>query len=87
MYKVRYRKQVVKFLKNQDRSLVEKIIDTFDLLKKNPYDLRHFDIKKMQGLENLYRLRVSKYRILFSIHDETVTIEVIRAGSRGDVYK
>jgi len=87
MYKVRYRKQVVKFLQQQDRNLAKKIVDIFDHLKYDPFDFRHYDIKKMQGMEQLYRLRVSKYRILFSIDNETVTIEVVRAKSRGDVYK
>lgn len=34
-----------------------------------------------------YRLRVREYRILYSIDDRDLTVEIIRAAPRGDVYK
>jgi len=83
VYKIRYRKQVVKFLQKQDQGVVKKIIDTFERLKSDPYD----DIKPLQGYSGIYRLRVSKFRILFSIEDTIKVIDVIKAKSRGDIYK
>ena len=35
MYKVKYHKNVIKFLQKQDRSIVKKIIDFFDEVKKD----------------------------------------------------
>jgi mRNA-degrading endonuclease RelE of RelBE toxin-antitoxin system len=32
-------------------------------------------------------LRISKYRIIFSVRDDILVVEVIKAKSRGDVYK
>lgn len=43
------------------------------------------DIKPIAGEENIYRIRVGKYRILAVIIENTVLITKI--GSRGDVYK
>lgn len=44
------------------------------------------DIKKMRGrsLENLYRLRVGKYRVLFTWEKET--IKILDVDTRGDIY-
>ncbi|MBI5184060.1 MAG: type II toxin-antitoxin system RelE/ParE family toxin [Nitrospinae bacterium] len=42
------------------------------------------DIKPIIGEKNTYRIRVGKYRILFTIIEGTVLIT--RIGSRGDVY-
>lgn len=42
------------------------------------------NVKKMQG-EDAYRLRVGDWRVIFDEYD--VVIEVIKIGSRGDVYK
>ncbi len=43
------------------------------------------DIKPIAGEENIYRIRVGKYRILAAIVEHTVLI--IKIGTRGDVYK
>ena len=34
-----------------------------------------------------WRYRVGVYRVICSLHDDVLTIEVIRIGHRGDVYK
>lgn len=43
------------------------------------------DIKPIIGEENIYRIRVGKYRILATVIENTVLITKI--GPRGDVYK
>ena len=43
------------------------------------------DIKPITGEENIYRIRVGKYRILCEVIGETLLIARIKA--RGDVYK
>jgi len=50
-------------------------------------NIPHGDIKKLTGnqIPPIYRLRVSKYRILFHM-DETY-IQILKVDSRGDVYK
>lgn len=35
------------------------------------------DIKKLQGIENGYRLRVGDLRVMFSIEDDTIYIDNI----------
>ena len=83
---MKYSKNVVKFLQKQDKKLVKKIIDTFDELKID-LDFSKFDIKELKGFNNIFRLRVSKYRIIFEVNGNELLIEVIKAGSRGDIYK
>ena len=45
------------------------------------------DIKRMTGndIPPIYRLRVSKYRVLFHMDEEK--IQVRKVDSRGDIYK
>lgn len=45
------------------------------------------DIKKMQGEDSTYRLRVGDYRIIFEHHKKVIMILVIEVGHRKDVYK
>jgi mRNA interferase RelE/StbE len=43
------------------------------------------DIVKMSGGKNEHRLRIGKYRVLFRIEDNMVTVKTI--GTRGQIYK
>ncbi|MGN0181173.1 MAG: type II toxin-antitoxin system RelE/ParE family toxin [Candidatus Ornithomonoglobus sp.] len=48
------------------------------------------DIKKLEGDDGLYRLRVGDYRVLFELHGksmEVILVEVTDAGNRGEIYK
>lgn len=47
-----------------------------------------YDIKKMKGYdENIYRLRISKYRAVFQVKDSELIILVFDIDSRGEIYK
>ncbi len=50
---------------------------------ENPESLRN-NVKKLQGREASYRLRVGDYRVIFS-EDGTV-IDIIRVASRSNAY-
>lgn len=53
---------------------------------ENP--LEHQSVKRLTGdLQEFYRLRVGKYRIVFAVIEETRTIAVVNIASRGNVYK
>lgn len=43
--------------------------------------------KKLQGVENGWRWRVGAYRVLGTVDDGRVTIELFRVGHRRDVYR
>jgi mRNA-degrading endonuclease RelE of RelBE toxin-antitoxin system len=57
VYKVKYRKQVIKFLQGQTKSIREKVIGFFEEIKEDPYAFKTYDAKAMQGLDNHFRLR------------------------------
>ena len=42
--------------------------------------------KKLVGRDN-YRLRVSDYRIVYSIHEHILTIKIVSVGHRREVYR
>lgn len=48
------------------------------------------DIKSLQGMDAMYRLRVGKYRIIYEYKkddkDNTILC-IVEIGSRGDIYK
>ena len=45
------------------------------------------DIKKMSGYDNFFRLRIGSFRIIYSIDNQNLIVEIIAIGNRGDIYK
>ncbi len=44
-------------------------------------------MKKLKGAEDLYRIRVRDYRIVYAIEDELLLVTVVDAGHRRNVYR
>jgi mRNA interferase RelE/StbE len=42
---------------------------------------------KLSGFKNVYRIRVGVYRIIYTIQDDILTVEVIKIDHRKNVYK
>ena len=77
-FKIVYSKKAVKFLKKQDKSTQNRIMEAISDLPLSG------DIKKLQGV-NGYRLRVGDYRVLFDMNG--IIIDIIEIGNRGQIYK
>jgi mRNA interferase RelE/StbE len=80
-YKIVIAKRVWSFLDTQSQKQRERILKA---VYKLPYE---GDISPMTGRKGYFRLRVGPYRVIYSIHESILTIEVLAAGNRGDVYK
>lgn len=87
MYKLLLHKQVISFIHARVPQEKKLIATKFELLKVNPHHHPGLDIKKMVGLDDVYRLRVGKYRFLYTIDDNKVLVLIMVASARGDVYK
>ena len=55
-----------------------------DSLVENP---RPQGIKKLAGEEDLYRLRVGDYRVIYQIQEKRLIVLVVGVGHRADVYR
>ena len=61
-----------------------KIKETILDLADNP---RPFGVKKLEGFDDFYRIKKGNYRIIYTIEDDILTVEVLKVGNRKDVYK
>jgi mRNA interferase RelE/StbE len=43
--------------------------------------------KKLKGVDNLFRIRVGVYRVLYQVQHERLVILVIDVGHRRDIYR
>ncbi len=85
-YRLEVSKDVAKFIQKSTPKFRERIFDAFDTLCLNPYT-DSLDVKPMSNKKGHYRLRLGKYRFLFTIIEEEILLYVYKADSRGDIYK
>ncbi len=83
-YKVQLKKSAEKALFKLPNSVIKKVIDLLTELEKDP---RPSGCKKLTGSNNTYRIRTGNYRIIYSIFDDVLVIDVIKIGHRKEIYK
>lgn len=83
-YSVRIKRSALKELETigtkADR---RRIVQRIRALARDP---RPLGAQKLSGRER-YRLRQGKYRILYTIHDNVLTVHVVRIAHRRDAYR
>jgi mRNA interferase RelE/StbE len=83
VYKVFFKKSVRKDLSTIPKNILKKILSRINSLGEEP---RPEGCEKLTGQER-YRLRQGKYRILYSIQDDELTIWIVKVGHRKDVCR
>jgi mRNA interferase RelE/StbE len=83
-YELRVKPSVAKDLRGLPKADVRRILERIETLRDDP---RAPGCEKLAGGSELYRVRQGTYRIVYTIDDEQVIVEVVRVGHRGDVYR
>lgn len=83
-YTVQIKRSALKGLQGLSGQLQAQLRKQIDSLAENP---RPSGVKKLARDENLYRVRVGNYRIIYQIQDKALLILVIKIGHRREVYR
>ena len=84
IYKVVLSRKAEKQLDNIPDPYYKSIKEHLKKLELNP---RPNGYAKLVGYLDLYRIRVSNYRIIYSIHDDILRVEVINIDHRKQIFK
>jgi len=80
-YKIEFQKSAAKTFRRLDKTTTEKVRKAIDKLAENP---RPFGYKKLVDEEDLYRIRVGNYRVIYEIHDRVLVIVILRLARRNE---
>jgi mRNA interferase RelE/StbE len=83
-YRIEFTSRAQRDFKALDGSVRGRIARRIDSLANNPYPS---GIKKLEGEDELYRLRVGDYRILYQIKNDVLLVLVVSVGHRREVYR
>ncbi|AFZ02223.1 type II toxin-antitoxin system RelE family toxin [Calothrix sp. PCC 6303] len=56
-------------------------------LEELAFEPRPDGVKKLEGSDNLYRVRLEKYRIIYEIQDSFLLVTVVKVKHRRDAYR
>ena len=82
-YEILFKDSVFKDLQAIPKTDLRKILSRIERLADDP---RPAGSQKLTGAD-LYRVRQGVYRIVYSIHDRTMVIHVVKVGHRKEVYR
>jgi mRNA interferase RelE/StbE len=82
-YKILIRKSAINELKNIPKKEIKKVIKRIQSLAQNP---RPHGSQKLSAQER-YRIRQGNYRIIYSVHNEELTVHVVKIGHRREIYR
>ena len=82
-YKVRIERAAGKAFDTLPPVIKQRIAAAIDNLANNP---RNFGVIKLAGIENGYRLRVGRYRVVFTIDDAAAQVSIVRIATRQEAY-
>lgn len=74
--------KITKFINSLNEKIRKQLKTKLEDLKKSPFTMK--GVKKMEGTDGIYRLRMGKIRIVYKIAKNG--IEIIDIDYRGNIY-
>ena len=85
MYSITIKKSAAKELEHLPGNILKKVTHEIYQLAGNP---RPTGSKKLKGSsENLWRIRIGDYRVVYLIEDTVKIIDIRKVGHRKDIYR
>lgn len=81
MYQIIIKKKAKKFIDKLSANERKRVVSAIERLPDGE------DIKKLKGYDDLLRLRVGDYRIIYTVDNGKLIVLVVDIDNRGDIYK
>ncbi|MGI8947002.1 MAG: type II toxin-antitoxin system RelE family toxin [Ornithinimicrobium sp.] len=82
-YRVEYTSAAARQVKKLPRPARDRVLDAVEDLAD---DARPHGAKKLAGERTAWRIRVGDYRVIYDVLDQELTVTVVRAAHRREVY-
>ena len=83
-YKVLFKPSADRALQKLPHDVQRRIVGEVSMLAHDP---RPAGTGKLAGDDNLWRIRIGNYRVVYEIHDDRLVVVVLRVAHRKDVYR
>ena len=86
MFTLQIKRKALGYIEKLDRTKKNLIKETLLLLKEDPVPVRARDVSKLEGYDNVYRIRIGDLRIVYQVMWAERVIIVNYIGPRGKAY-
>lgn len=86
MYKLKFLGRALDDFKKIDRPHQKTIKEKLLILTENPLALKNSIRRLGEVKDDLYRLRVGSYRVIFKKREDQLVIVIVRIGHRREIY-
>jgi mRNA interferase RelE/StbE len=83
-YRVEFSTAAERQFKGLPRSVQARVTSRVDRLAEDP---RPPGSKRLSGSQDLYRIRIGDYRVIYAIEHEVLLVLVLKIGHRREVYR
>ena len=83
-YHIEWKPPALKELKRLPRDVIRRIIAAVEALGINAFPQ---GVVRIKGYHHVYRIRIGDYRVVYTVEDDILRIEIIRVRHRRDVYR
>jgi len=87
LFRVKVKRKAIRTLERLPKDYGLRVLEVLDKLRINPLPFRDYDIKKLKGFEDTFRIRLGDIRIVYTIDWSSKIITVHFIGPRGRAYK
>jgi mRNA interferase RelE/StbE len=83
-YQIEFSRQADRQFRNLPSQIQQRLKSRIDSLAATP---RPHGSEKLSGADQLYRIRVGDYRIVYAVEDDRLLILVVKVGHCREVYR
>jgi mRNA interferase RelE/StbE len=83
-YKITFARSARKELQALPKTIARRILAKVELLSSNP---RPSGYKRLRGHSRLWRIRVGEYRIIYTINDNDLVVDISVVRHRSEAYR
>ena len=83
-YAITFAQSARKDLERLSASIVNRVFSKIEALAQNP---RPSGCRKLQGVENLWRIRAGDYRVVYQVFDEELVVDIVAVRHRSKAYR
>ena len=83
-YAIEFKPSAFRQFESLSRDVQDRLRRKIESLSHTP---RPHAVEKLEGSENLYRIRIGDYRVIYEIQDNKLIVLVVKVGHRRDIYR
>lgn len=83
-YRVEWKPSAAKEIRKLPKAVILRVLVAIETLASDPNPP---GVIKLRGTDHTYRLRIGEYRVVYTVEETALRIEIVRVRHRSDAYR